>query len=130
VGEFVSLPPHTYTKEQSAKVYDAAMERAANALAAGHAVIMDAVFARPDERARAEALARRHGAGFTGFWLDADASHMAARVRARASDASDATAEVVAKQLSWDIGDMAWHRLQAGGTVSDTWAAARHVLGV
>ncbi len=52
------LPPEAYTKASSDAVYACMFERARHALAAGHSVVLDAVFAHEDERAQAEDLAR------------------------------------------------------------------------
>jgi predicted kinase len=124
VAETAALPPETYTPENSARVYDAAFARAASALRAGQAVVLDAVFSKPEERERAEALARTWGAAFRGFWLDANPAHLKARVAARSADASDANMSVVEKQLGYQTGEIAWHRLDANRPVVETLTAA------
>ncbi|HQN25196.1 MAG TPA: AAA family ATPase [Syntrophales bacterium] len=53
-----------YSEEISRKTYDTALQRADDLLAAGNSVIIDASYKRDDERRRAEALGRRHGAAF------------------------------------------------------------------
>jgi aminoglycoside phosphotransferase family enzyme/predicted kinase len=128
VSQTEMLPAASYTREASAAVYRAMLDRAEAALGAGHAVILDAVFAQPGERQMAEGLARRLGVGFHGFWLEADADTLKARVRARHGDASDATAEVVDKQLAYALGDIAWPRIDAGGTAEQAMAAIRERL--
>lgn len=113
------LPPPAYTPESSAAVYARMFERARHALAAGHSVILDAVFATEDERAQAEDLSRSAEARFTGFWLEGTQSMLSARVKQRTGDASDATADVVARQFTYETGDIRWHRLDAGGRVDE-----------
>jgi aminoglycoside phosphotransferase family enzyme/predicted kinase len=122
------LPPEAYAPEVSAEVYDVMLKRANEALAAGWPVVVDAVFARPDERDAVRALAARHNAGFMGLWLEARAGEMKARVSARKGDASDATAEVVEKQLGYELGTIDWHRIDASGTPEETYARAMRVM--
>ena len=50
------MPRGSYTPEASGKVYAAMIERARQALRAGHSAILDAVFARPEERQMAEGV--------------------------------------------------------------------------
>lgn len=113
------LPPSAYTPESSAAVYARMFERARHALAAGHSVIVDAVFATEDEREQAEHLSRSANARFTGFWLEGAQSLLSARVAERSGDASDATAEVVARQFTYETGDIRWHRLDASNGTDD-----------
>ena len=133
-AETEPLPPEGYGPEMTARVYDEICARAAAILAAGHAVIADAVFARPAERAAIEAAAARAGVPFDGLWLEAPPDTLTARVTARLSagtgDASDANAEVVAKQLAYDLGDITWPRVAAGDTPEAVQAAAADLLGL
>lgn len=110
------LPESAYGEEMTARVYAALGERAAECLAAGYAVIADAVFARPDQRRDIEDAARAAGALFEGVWLEAPARVLKDRVDARQGDASDADARIVARQLEYDLGAIGWHRVDAGGT--------------
>jgi aminoglycoside phosphotransferase family enzyme/predicted kinase len=107
------MPPGSYTPEASAKVYAAMIERAGQALRAGHSAILDAVFAKPEERQMAEALAREVGVPFEGLWLEVPKEVAQARVAGRGADASDATPAVVERQFSYDLKDITWRRLDA-----------------
>ena len=118
VDELERLPPEAYTAEASANVYAALAARARQALAAGRAVVLDAVFARLEERETVEAVAREAGAGFTGLWLEASPAVLKSRVSARHGDASDATAAVVERQLTYDLGVVSWHTIAAGRPVA------------
>jgi hypothetical protein len=129
VAELERLPPEAYTPQASAAVYAALNCQAAAALAAGQAVIVDAVFAQPDERAAVEQVASDAGVAFDGLWLEADPAVMAARVTARRGDASDATSEVVERQLAYDLGGIAWPRLDAGRPGDALQAEAGRLLG-
>jgi predicted kinase len=128
VDERVRLDAKSYTPETSAKVYAAMFDRARRALAAGHAVVADAVFAREAERAGIEAVARETGVAFRGLWLEADAATLKNRVEARRGDASDATAAVVERQLLYDPGQLSWLPVDAAGLPADTLERARERL--
>jgi hypothetical protein len=130
VAELERLPPEAYTPQASAAVYATLNRQAAAALAAGQAVIVDAVFAQPDERAAVEQVANDAGVAFDGLWLEADPAVMAARVAARRGDASDATSEVVERQLTYDLGGIAWPRLDAGRPGDALQAEAGRQLGI
>jgi predicted kinase len=103
-------------------------DRAAAMLGAGHAVILDATFIDPRMRVGAEDVARRAGVQFHGFWLDAPESVLAARLRARQGDASDADVAVLHGQIVADLGVMSWCRLDASGDQDSVLAAAQDWL--
>ena len=104
------MPAGSYSPEASARVYAACLARAERMLRAGHSVVLDAVFARPDERAAAEALARKVRVPFQGIWLDVPKDVAQQRVTDRKGDASDATASVVERQFGYDLGAIDWER--------------------
>lgn len=106
------LPPASYTAQASAQVYAAMEQRAGAVLAAGWPVVVDAVFARSEERARIAAA----GSPFVGLWLEAPRDALLARVSARRGDASDADAAVVERQCTYDTGHGGdWAQVDAGG---------------
>lgn len=104
------MPAGSYSPEASARTYAACLARAERVLRAGHSVVLDAVFARPEERAAAEALARKVGVPFRGIWLDVPKDVAQQRVTDRKGDASDATAIVVERQFAYDLGHIDWER--------------------
>jgi predicted kinase len=104
------MPAGSYGPDASAKTYAAVFERAERVLRAGHCVVLDAVFAKPEERDAAEELARRVGVPFEGLWLDVPKDVAQARVAARKGDASDATPAVVERQFGYDLGAIDWRR--------------------
>ena len=128
VGELDRLAPESYTPAASAAVYAELLRRTRAALDAGRAAIVDAVYARAGERAAIEAVARDLGLPFHGLWLDCPEDIMVERLAARSHDASDATAEVLRGQLAYDLGEIAWHRLEVSGELAATAAAAERFL--
>jgi predicted kinase len=130
VAETVRLAPEHYTPVTSAEVYGILHRKARTALAAGHAVIVDAVFAKPEERAAIEVVAAGLGTPFLGLWLTATPDHLLARVAQRSGDASDATPGVVRQQLGWQIGALSsrWTEIEASGSPADTCARASERL--
>lgn len=129
VEETVRLPAEAYTPAMTERVYAEIARRAAVALAAGHAVLADAVYARPEERRAIEAVAFRAGVPFRGLWLEAGLSARVERVGARRGDASDATAEIVRRQQSYAVGDLGgWARVEADGGPAAVLGAAKGSL--
>jgi aminoglycoside phosphotransferase family enzyme/predicted kinase len=107
------LPQEAYRPEVSERVYGLLLQRARVVLRAGHAVVLDAVHAKPAERGATEALASDLCVPFTGLWLDAGLDTLVRRTTARHDDASDATPDVVRAQAERDVGAMTWQRLDA-----------------
>ena len=114
-----------YGPDITARTYAELGRQAEAALAAGFAVVIDAVSARPSERAAFEHLARRRGVPCRGLWLTAPPAALLRRVGTRQGDASDAGPEVVRAQLDYDIGALDWPRIDASGTPAETLARAR-----
>jgi hypothetical protein len=112
VPETERLPPDAYRPDTSVAVYGEMARLAADALAAGHAVAVDAVCAEPSERRLFRTVAERADVPFRGVWLHAPAEILKARVGARAGDASDADAAVVERQLDYDLGEIDWPRVE------------------
>lgn len=124
------LPESAYGPESSERVYAALRDGAATALRSGYSAIIDAVALKEEERQSFAEVARRAKAPFAGLWLEAPPEALMARVDARTHDASDATREIVKRQLLSDPGPVDWQRLDAGAGVARTLAAARGALGV
>ncbi|MEX0838903.1 MAG: AAA family ATPase, partial [Parvibaculum sp.] len=99
---------------------------------AGQYVIVDAVFARPEERAAAARLAADLAVPFAGLWLEAPAAVLEARVAARereGRDPSDAGIAVLRKQLAYDLGAMDWQKVDASGSTAETLERAAKACG-
>lgn len=128
IPELERLPPEAYSLETTQQVYAVLRERAEAVLAAGHAVIVDAVHQRPDERAEIAAVAQASGVDFLGLWLEAPVEALADRVTARRGDASDATAEVVRWQAGREAGPLDWVRLDSARPPATVLAQARALL--
>jgi aminoglycoside phosphotransferase family enzyme/predicted kinase len=119
LDEGARLGPAGYRADVTARAYATLAERARAVVSAGHAAIVDAVCANPDERAVIERAAREAGVTFRGLWLEADEATLVARVAAR-GDASDATPAVVRRQSGYSLGSVAWARIDARGDVVQT----------
>ncbi len=122
------LGSEAYTAAMNARVYDEMETRARAVLDAGHSVIVDAVYARPDDRAHLDAIAAAAGAPLSGIWLDAPADVLLARVRQRHGDASDADESVVRQQLAARSGADGWIRVDASGSIAETAEKALAVI--
>lgn len=105
------LPREAYTWAAGSAVYAAVERDAALALAAGHAVIADAMFQAPAERAAIAAAAGK--TPFVGLWLEAPLSVLEARLAARTGDASDADAAVLRASAARKPGPLDWQRIDA-----------------
>jgi predicted kinase len=126
-AETERLPREAYSAEMTARVYARLAERARRVLGAGHSAIVDAVFARADER---DAIAKAAGATrFHGLFLTTDLATRVARVGSRVADASDADAEVARRQEHYALGPLDWSEVDASGTPADTLARARMAIG-
>jgi aminoglycoside phosphotransferase family enzyme/predicted kinase len=102
-----------YTPEMSARVYGAAVAQAAAAVAAGHAVIVDAVFANPADRDAVERAAAAASVPFHGLWLEAPEQTLIERSQQRRRDVSDADGAVIRSQLARDPGTIRWQVVDA-----------------
>ncbi len=128
VSELERLPESAYSKEASSAVYAALCEQAAAGLAGGQAVVVDAVFARPEERQAIAAIAAAADVPFDGLWLETESAVMTSRVSGRRGDASDADAAVVEKQLTYDLGSIEWRRLDATAELMQVRREAERLL--
>lgn len=93
-----------YTPDAHVLTYQRLAELAHTVLQAGWSVVVDAAFLQRQERDKFHALARQHGARFAILAPQADTDVLRQRVRARQSagqDASEATVEVLERQLKW-----------------------------
>ncbi|MFM2421586.1 MAG: hypothetical protein RL291_116, partial [Pseudomonadota bacterium] len=70
VEELDRLPDEAYSDRQTRATYERVAKRAETALAAGHSVVVDGVFANASERASVEAIASAAAVPFRGLWLD------------------------------------------------------------
>jgi uncharacterized protein len=127
-GEHERLPAAAYRAEVSEQVYRIIIDKAARVARAGHAVIVDAVFARAEERAALETAVAAAGVEFHGLFLVADLATRVQRVSARTGDASDADAEVARKQEEFVTGPITWSRVDAAGSPAQTHANARAAI--
>ncbi len=127
-NELAKLPPEAYAPAVTRRVYATIVDKARRALAAGHSVIVDAVFAAAPERAAVEQSAGVLGVPFHGLFLTADLATRLARVGSRRGDASDADPAVAQQQEDYDLGDLRWAHVDASGTPEQTLERTRHAI--
>jgi aminoglycoside phosphotransferase family enzyme/predicted kinase len=122
------LDARAYQVDVTMRVYTRLMEDAAVLLASGQTVIVDAVFARPEERAAIRAVAASANLPFYGFWLEAPAAILEKRVSNRRGDASDADVSILRGQLAFDVGKIDWQRLVVSGSADDVLSMALRAI--
>jgi aminoglycoside phosphotransferase family enzyme/predicted kinase len=127
-GESERLPAEAYTAETTKRVYATLTEKAGRIVTAGHSAVVDAVFARPDERDALRGVARTSGVAFQGLFLTANIATRLARVGSRRTDASDADETVALAQERYPLGTNDWSSVDAAGTPEHTLASARKLL--
>ncbi len=107
------LPQKAYRRDVSEKVYREMAWRSGMILVQGGSVVADAVFERTGHRAMIEKVAIEHGVPFHGVWLTTSEDILWQRVAARRGGPSDATVDILARQLDRDIGRVEWVKLDA-----------------
>ena len=100
-------------------------DKARRIVAAGHSVIVDAVFAKPEERAAFAEAAKSAHLPLRGLFLTADMATRLSRVGGRVRDASDADTAVAQAQERYEIGRLAW---PSSGTPEAILARAKAAL--
>lgn len=128
IAENDRLPSEAYRTEVTETVYRILTDKAGRVARAGYSIIVDAVFAKPDERAAIETAAVKAGADFHGMLLTADLSIRLSRIGSRGPDASDADATVARKQEEFAIAAVGWTIVDASGSPEQTLASACTVI--
>ncbi|MRR10159.1 hypothetical protein EG831_08840, partial [bacterium] len=90
-----------YTLEANRRTYERLADLSEKLLAAGWSVIIDAAFLKRGERDAFHALARDLGIPFAILRCAAPVDELRRRLDARRNDPSEATVEVMEKQLEW-----------------------------
>ena len=124
IAETEHLPPDAYSAEFSQKVYAVLADKAARIVGAHHSAIVDAVFAKLDERDAIAEIAASADTAFRGLFLVADLQTRLNRVGIRGLDASDANAAVALQQEIFALGQIEWIEIEASGSLSKSLARA------
>lgn len=122
------LGARAYDRATTERVYRALCDEVSAVLENGYAAIADATFLRLEERHAIAAAARRGGVAFTGLWLEAPPEVLAPRLARRRGDASDADRAVLDRQLTYDVGPVDWHRIDAAADLARGAAEARRLI--
>lgn len=96
-----ALDAGIYTAEATVRTYARLAELSAELLDAGWSVIVDAAFLKRDERATFRAIAEQRGLPFAILACTADRDELRRRIAARSGDASEATVDILERQLHW-----------------------------
>jgi aminoglycoside phosphotransferase family enzyme/predicted kinase len=107
------LPESAYTSAASDAVFAELAGLVGVVAEAGHAVIADAMFLRPEQRAAVVHAAANAGVPFLGLWLTAPTDLLQARLTGRTGDASDATVAVLQSAAEHDRGGGDWLTIDA-----------------
>lgn len=107
------LPEKAYRPEVSERVYRDMAWRSSLTLAEGGSAVADAVFERQQDRVRMERAAEDRHAPFLGVWLDVAPDVLWRRVAQRHGGPSDATVEILSRQLERNVGEITWCRVDA-----------------
>ena len=130
VKEKEPLPLGAYSVSASQAVYRNIHTMADQILKTGQSVITDAVFARESERIAIEEFCDNSGVPFVGFWLHAPKEVLSVRVEERTNDASDANKTVVKKQLTYNLGNISWYKIDASGTLEQSLEQVSNTSGI
>ena len=128
LSEAEKLPNSAYTDEVNARVYATLGDKARRIVAAGHSVIVDAVFGKPEERAAIAEAAKSARLAPQGLFLTADTATRLSRVGGRVRDASDADMAVARAQEAYEVGHLEWATVDASGTPEATLSRAKAAL--
>ena len=99
------LPPEAYAAAANARTTIALLAALREVAETGHAVVVDATFHDPAQRA---AAAQAAGGRLLGIWLQAPLDVLEQRIAARHGDASDATVAVLRQGVADDPGAGDW----------------------
>jgi len=114
------LPEEAYRSEVSERVYSEMARKAGLILSSGGSVVADAVFDREEDRTRMEQVVKDSALPLLGIWLDVSPDVLRRRIGERRGGPSDATVDILSRQLQRDPGTIAWRRLDAAHKPKET----------
>jgi uncharacterized protein len=122
------LPQSAYSDTASQAVFAKLAELVRQTAAGGHAVIADATFIDPRDRALVQSAAATSGAVFVGLWLEAPLPVLEQRISSRLGDASDATPAVLRAAARNNPQANHWTPVDVSGSPDSALALARQAL--
>jgi hypothetical protein len=82
----------------------------------------------PEQRSVMAEIAEKRYVDFIGLWVEAPFEVLAERIEKRRGNASDATVEVLKKQMDYDLGEIDWQRIDSSGPREESLAQALKLL--
>ena len=128
VAETERLPIDAYGTEANERAYETVASKAAHVIAANHSVIVDAMYAKPEERTAIAKIAAVADTAFRGLFLVANLQTRIDRVGSRRLDASDATPAVAFRQETLELGRIEWAEIDASRSPERTLELARAAI--
>lgn len=122
------LPQSAYGDAASQAVFAELAELVRRTAVGGHAVIADATFIDPRDRALVRSAAAAAGVVFVGLWLEAPLPVLEQRISSRHGDASDATLAVLRAAAGSNPRAGDWISVDVSGSPDGALALARQAL--
>ena len=122
------LPQSAYSDAASHAVFAELTELVRRTAAGGHAVIADATFIDPADRALVQSAAAAAGVAFHRLWLQAPLPVLEQRISSRQRDASDATPAVLRTAAAGNPHAGDWIPIDVSGSPDSALALARQAL--
>lgn len=126
----VRLDETAYGEAGRNAVYRRMLHDARRALASGNPVILDATFLDPRTRRAVLHVARAANVQFDGLWLSAPREILMERIHARTGAISDATVNVLERQLAKSRPPTDWHVVDAGREPAQSLAESARLLAL
>jgi uncharacterized protein len=122
------LSEYGYLPDVTAHTYNTLYVEVRLALNAGQSVIVDGVFAKAEEREMLKNIAMALDVPLIGIWLECEQSILKERVRLRKNDPSDADETIVEKQSNYDLGEVAWTKIDTNQTIENIYEIACQII--
>ena len=121
VPPFKKAPPESYAAQVTKATYQQVTEDLEHIISADLPAVVDATFLDPTHRELIQSVALKNGLPFVGLWCYTDLERTAHRLNRRRYNLSDATSEVLSKQLkNKESEPKDWIRIETSGKKTTT----------